>query len=337
MTAHQAADDFIFGEKPSNSSERLPPHAKMKLAAMREAKDDSRALQQMVSGKLQDLRERREQVELEVSRLQRSFDGTDGAAMPFSKKPLEAAKAKLAKLDEERARLREQDQARTAVWNAHGLLISRIENYLAELPQGSVIRAASFKAPKRTDKLLASIEAIRSTIATLKADRRDILMAPQPSSQALAFAKEWVAQKAEAGRPRLFGILDGGSSNIDFPAPRLHVEATVAVNGGQQHGVARGYAAGAVDAVALQCWMNPDAVLAALERDIAEIAEDARALDPATRAFKDDEVSKQILDAEREEEALIELALADNLAVTRRADADVRAILGLAGDLPEER
>ncbi|RWL87724.1 MAG: hypothetical protein EOR67_16125 [Mesorhizobium sp.] len=353
--ADLVADIVVEYDSRDPTAGKLPKAARAKLASMREARDDARALQQAIWKKYTDALEKRDQAEIEAKRMQRAFDdgllfteedlkyrSSPGVVQGVRRAPdnrrVNEAKAAVDKAKDELARRQAQNEQRSEAWHALNRLVKRVEDYIDDLPQGTAITAAPPKAGKRLagDKLKASIETVRSTIATLKADRRDILMAPLPSSHASEFAKAWVAQQAEKARPRLYGLLDGGQVGIEFPVEPAPVNTTVVMDGGTAFGHATGYA-GAVGAVALQCWLNPGAMIAALERDIAEIADDERALDPATRAYKDHEVSLQLLEAEREEEALIEMALADGLAVTRRPDADVRAILGLSGDLPEER
>lgn len=333
---------------------KLPKAARAKLAAMREARDDARALNHSTWQKLSALRDKHDEAETDVTKLERAYkdgllftetdlkhrgsDVVHGVRRSPNDQPLNEAKAKLTKIDAELARLQSQYDARSATWQALAQLVTRVERFILAL-DGAAITPAPAKAVKRVtgDKLATSIETVRKTVASLKADRRDVMMAPLPSSMAKAAAKAWVEAQAEAARPQTYGLLDGTPNAINFPrSQRIDADLTVVLDGGKGFGVARGPVS-SVDPVGLACWLHPEAMIAALERDIDEIASDDRALDPATRGYKDDEISMRILEAEREEEALIEFAIADGMAITRRNDADVRAILGLSSDLPEER
>ncbi|MER8744191.1 hypothetical protein NKH54_14015 [Mesorhizobium sp. M1004] len=342
MDAATPADLIVYNDS-ANPADRLSAVAKAKFAALVEARDDARALLLGVSDKQRKLFEKRDEAETEFRRLERAMERGElqreqelpkGIIRRGPDNPrLAEAKAKLDLASEEVDRVREQYEKRATVWRAHAALVDRLERYLKDIP-GRIELAEPVKpSTAKGDKLLAEIKASRSTISKLKADRRDIETAPLPSSDAKAFAKAWVAAQAATAKPRLYGILDGGRSEIQFPTQSIQVEATVVLDSGG-FGMARGPAF-AVDAVALQCWMNPDAMIAALERDISLIANDDRALDGATRAYKINEIDEQLLATERTEEALVDAALAEHLPVERRADVDPRAVLGLADDLPE--
>ena len=87
-----------------------------------------------------------------------------------------------------------------------------------------------------------------------------------------------------------------------------------------------------VDCVAVMAWMHKDAMIAAFNRDIAELADDAAALTTAERTKREREILAAILTAERLEEMLCE-----QTGAPRRPDADARAILQLADSSPAPR
>ncbi|MER9257769.1 hypothetical protein [Mesorhizobium sp. M0619] len=343
MDAATPADLIVFLNS-ANPGGKLPAPAKAKFVALVEARDDARALLMGISDKQRKLFDKRDEAETEFQRLERALDRGElqreedlpnGVVRRGPDDPrLAEAKAKLDIALEELERVRGQYEARATVWRSHAALVDRLERYLKDIPGRIEVAEPVKPSTAKGDKLLAEIKASRSTISKLKADRRDVETAPLPSSDAKAFAKAWVAAQAATAKPRLYGILDGGRNEIEFPNKMITVETTVVMP--DAHGIARGHAS-AVDPVALQCWLNPDAMIAALNRDIGAIAADDRALDKATRAYKINEIDGQLLAKERTEEALVDAALAEHLPVERRADVDPRALLGLADDLPELR
>ncbi|MBZ9760663.1 hypothetical protein LB553_07195 [Mesorhizobium sp. CA8] len=316
--------------------------------AMIEAKDEAHAVLSLMGDKVDEARRQLDEAERDHRRLElamqqgmlRKEEHSDNGRLVHSGPDVErlaAAKAKVDKAQAELKRLSDLHAKKQTPWRELAAMVARLERYVRDSGSSRLTAAEPMTFKLKTgDKLLGDLKAIRATISKLKADRRDVLTAPVPSSEAKAFARAWVQAEAEKAKPRLYGILDGGAqAGLEFPVEPIHVNASVIIDGGS-HGQARG-TGGAVSAVALQCWMNPDAMIAALERDIAAIADDSRALDPAERAYRDNELAGQLLEAERTEEAMVEAALSERLEVKRRPDADPRAILCLADDLPELR
>jgi hypothetical protein len=93
----------------------------------------------------------------------------------------------------------------------------------------------------------------------------------------------------------------------------------------------------APDAVGLIAFLCRDQLRAAVESEIAELADDEHALDPAARQERERAIEAQILETEHIEEAIIEAAEAEGTAIKRRDDADPRAVLHLASTLPKAR
>jgi hypothetical protein len=89
-----------------------------------------------------------------------------------------------------------------------------------------------------------------------------------------------------------------------------------------------------VDVFGLLIWLFHDEVISALEREVDELADDAHALSDEDRAAHEAALQARLLEAERIEERLIEVAAEEGRAVSRRPNADPRAVLGLASALP---
>ncbi len=86
------------------------------------------------------------------------------------------------------------------------------------------------------------------------------------------------------------------------------------------------------DPVALACWANKDAVLAALFAQVDALANDDAALGPEEREAETGRLSKALRSLNRREEILIRAAEAEGTDINRRPDADVYAVLGLSDD-----
>ncbi|RWD65506.1 MAG: hypothetical protein EOS36_07330 [Mesorhizobium sp.] len=221
----------------------------------------------------------------------------------------------------------------TKLWTCHCRPLSAVEKYLRSLPVGSRLTAAASPAARQRKPSDAEIAKAREIVASLKAELADVVAAPIPSSEAKAAARKLVLDLAQKGAPRLFDLAYG-AFRIEFPTVRRGVDAHGQVSGAGGFVTARG-STYQVDPLAVLAWQDPEKMIAALDRDIDEIADDKAAIDASVRASREKEIAKRILAAERDEEALIEQGLAAGLNLARRLDMDPRAILGIEGPAPE--
>jgi hypothetical protein len=83
------------------------------------------------------------------------------------------------------------------------------------------------------------------------------------------------------------------------------------------------------DTLALIAWLLPDRLIAALDREIDEVADDKAALTLEQRRKAEAEILADMLATEREECALIEIAQTQGIAIDYRTDCDARAILDI--------
>ncbi len=88
------------------------------------------------------------------------------------------------------------------------------------------------------------------------------------------------------------------------------------------------------DALAFTAWLHRDALVAKMDAEIGASADDALAIKSADRIKKASHLRSLLLAAEREEEGLVVYARGDGIIVARRPDADPRAVLGIACELP---
>jgi hypothetical protein len=82
--------------------------------------------------------------------------------------------------------------------------------------------------------------------------------------------------------------------------------------------------------VALLCWMQPAAMVAALEREIDAMPAPELALTAKEKEKRLAQLKADLDALERLEETLIEQAARDGLEILRRADASPAAVLGVA-------
>jgi hypothetical protein len=83
------------------------------------------------------------------------------------------------------------------------------------------------------------------------------------------------------------------------------------------------------DMLATMTWLLKPALIAALEKEIDAVADDAAALTPEQRQVKVAELMRDILSIEREESALVWRAQAQGLPCEHRKDISPLALLGL--------
>ncbi|MCP5364925.1 MAG: hypothetical protein H6905_06835 [Hyphomicrobiales bacterium] len=83
------------------------------------------------------------------------------------------------------------------------------------------------------------------------------------------------------------------------------------------------------DIIAVLRWLFPGEVDKKLRALVADHFKDAETMAGADKAARLSEINSELLTLEFEEEALIEAANADGLQLTRRADANPAAVLGV--------
>jgi hypothetical protein len=171
-----------------------------------------------------------------------------------------------------------------------------------------------------------AVAALRQKIAGLKADLAETQAAPWPSQLVKQRARAQIDALAERGRPVCLPAIEIGRE-IVFRTTDARVDVASAA------GSAIGTAA-VEDVLGLVAWLFGSELIAAVEREISEVADDAHALAPDDRKKRESALASEILQCERSEAALIEAAAADGIELPRRPDMDPRAVLGLSSSLP---
>ena len=210
----------------------------------------------------------------------------------------------------------------------------RLTEYVRSLPSGIPIEEhRGDPAPPKTAKgqsLAEAVQVARERLAELAADAHQVASAPLPSAAVKASIRNQVAALAAAGAPDVGNAIEIGAP-IAWPRETVQLQVG-GVSGG--HPVS-GFASGQVpDAFALMVWLHRDALVARLEAEVDELADDAAALTDVQRATKERQIAAAALEVERRIEGLIELSEREGAPISRDDSADPRAVLGLASTLP---
>lgn len=198
-------------------------------------------------------------------------------------------------------------------------LVRRVIDFLQTVPAGKAVAESNRPAPtlRKSESLVAAIERCRAKTGELRAELEIVKAAPIPAELAKANARREIAQLAARGCPTVSAMIDHGQG-IAWPQATLQI--------GSQ------FADGA-DTLAMMAWLFQDQLTAAIDREIDGAAADANALAPDDREAKLAKIEELILEAERDEVALIERAAVGGISVMPRAGVSVLALLGLSETL----
>jgi len=169
------------------------------------------------------------------------------------------------------------------------------------------------------------VDKCRLDLAVCEERRHKIKNAGIPSKQQIENCFAQLDALAEQGALNFYRVKHGGE--IEFPTL---VRAPTLINGAAK-GILQNLYGEEHNGLAFTVWLHLDAIKARVKVEILKSADDSHSLDDAKRGELLISVAKEKLAVERIEEAAIELS---NGTVLRRSDADVRAVLGLSGDMP---
>lgn len=271
----------------------LPDIALNKLAALRLAAGDAKALIESGRKSLSSLREREAHLRMNLGRM----DGAQAA--------LDAVTAEIARTE---ALL----NGRNARVTATNDLVRSLERWL-DRHDRAVFRAAVVEAaPKEGETLEAAIARVREEIDGLHGELRRIRRAPRPAAEVKAAINARIDAMAEKGRPRIYGL--------DTAEPRLDLLPSTL------RGDTLGQTFNREVVENMLAWLHRDALKAAIAEQIGTIKGGISAKDKE-KAERD--IPARILELERQEESLIEQAMAAGFDVLRRPQASPLAVLGI--------
>ncbi|QND22554.1 hypothetical protein HB774_24080 [Rhizobium leguminosarum bv. viciae] len=295
----------------------LPAGAKAALDALRERVSDLRDLVEVSMKRKEEAREEHLHELWQLSMRKQAY-GFSTEDYEKHRVKIDAAHKKLLSFN---------DSPISQRWTSQKRLLTRVEAYVASL------RATCAQAPSPSvkfpsaDRLLPEIDKQRTEIATLLADRHEILSKAFPSIEIKARARAEIEELARRGAPDVSYVLNHGpSEGLVWPDYR-----TIARGGGI--GVVlpgdTGFTS-RVDAphLPLLAWLFKDRLLAAIEAEIDANSEDEQSLSLEVRTKKLSEIDARILMAERVDVAMTRHS---GGAADYRDDTDPRAFLGVEG------
>jgi hypothetical protein len=168
----------------------------------------------------------------------------------------------------------------------------------------------------------AAVARVRKKITDLRASITRVQAAPLPRAVIKERMRKEVTELAVRGTPNI----DLGNGDISWR--QTNTQLIVYLKTGKAiDGLAGG---NTLDSLALFAWPHRDALIARFEEEIEATADDASALTDTQRKKQEQALLDQILIAEREECALIEMAAAEGTMIAYRPDTSPVAVVGLA-------
>jgi len=313
----------------TSTLDRLPEAARVKFRELEGECDAAFAIIGALNEQLADSRLDLARHEARVAHLVSPEGGRlpeDATAVASARELAERARAEVTRISEQIKR--RQDGSRSLRET-----FANVESYVRKLRNVPVIEAAppvTVSAPKSGD-WKGAVETMRQRLQKLHEDAQAVEDAPRPSADAKAMAHREIEGLAARGRLSVMSLLEGGDG-IGWPTKMLPPLLVRGADGGfagvSQHDRSE------VDIFALFVWINRDVILAAIEREIDENADDRSALTPEQRVKKRAQLNAALLACEREEVHLIEMAREAGVPIAYRPDCDPRAVLGVADIMP---
>jgi len=307
---------------------RLPLAARLKLEALRNDQDAENALVRRLSERRIRLWQTKTAIEDELSSLLTprngiARNGHSGRGMAENAAEVLDCRAQLADVAESLKKNAEDVRAARGTSN-----VTALENYVRGLHPGAITlfdAKSAFVLPERNEAIQDAIEKVRAKRRKLLDELQKASDAPIHSTEAKRLVRERLASLFERGRPDLFDVIERGGP-IKWPSQ----ERPPIMYGGN-------YASprpAEFDALACFAWLNQKSLASALDLEIEKIADDKEAMSEEQRQKVQAKLRENLLSAEYDEEALVAVAIERGLRVTRRPDADPRAVLGLSQDMP---
>jgi hypothetical protein len=300
----------VASSSSKRGEELLPEPARAKLRGLKEAADEHLVVVQRLSSDLRQARDSRSAILAEIEQ-NKTVHGRPPLNVDLVRR--------LHGLDEEIARLEARLAPREEKWRAESRLLQRLGEYLEDLPRGVALAECSPPPPSRSRKQQSfGLDEIRDRIGALRADLHEVASAPLHSSQVKEKAEAFVQSLASRFSPPVYWLFEANINSFEWSTlPRP----------GSSPGDP-----GDFDVAGFQAWLDPDRLLAAMEREIDAISDDDHALSVEQRREKEGALKSEMLALERLEE---DLCIAED--APRRPDLDPRAFLNLSDSAPAPR
>jgi outer membrane murein-binding lipoprotein Lpp len=281
----------------------MPLGAEAILEALFEAREAAHSVLTVVIGKLHVLAEERDTLIPKIGQLE--DDNYNQFQHGSNTKKIAAIRQDIARLDAEIAELQKKVQLKDDQFQKIAALADRALNWLKKLDRDDFLQPCNVDVPKSIE-----VPKLRQQIAELSADMHQVKSAPFSASLAKTVSREKIERMAAAGAPDVLHCVDTGQPfKFSFLA---------AADDFSLHGA---------DLSACQmAWLHKDEMIAKIEAEIDELADDANALDPAEREAKLTTLAEERLKLERIE---CELIQNNPNQFEYRADVSIEALLGV--------
>jgi hypothetical protein len=295
---------------------RLPSLVRDRLQSLRDISQDRRAAILRLSESRQETAALKMDAESRLAQLNQKHQG-----LPDDHPSLRSATEEIARHTATLARLAARNEELTPGWENAARLVERLETYI--LDNADRLDSCKGNPPQLQtgETAIDGIERAARRTRTLKADRQEVLASPFPSSVAKKIARAQIAERIEAARPDVVGLVEQ-LEPIRWPKSREAIEQRLGFSS-DTVGMT------AIDPVGLMGWLFQKQLLAAIDAEIDAVADDGAALSVEERIKRLAEIDGDILDSERQEAEFATLA-----GVLPRADIDPRAILALSDSMP---
>jgi hypothetical protein len=316
---------------------RLPSKARMKLERWRAAAADADALRYADSERLIELRNERAAAQRELAELERA----DKAGKLYRELRVPDEKSStgfrteqvrdVARLEAVTRRIQTaQDQIerlQSRMAHREATPLRACGDYLQQLPPH--VELTEHDAPPATtmpgENFPSAIARTRAAILDLLEEGRAVALAPLPAVEVKLRVRREIEALAAAGRPGVLAVAER-AGRVRWPSvPLAGVELTT------------GSIPQLQNAFALIAWLEKDKLIGAMDQLVDEDTDDTHALTDSERAVRLSDIAAELLRLERQEEDFCEQAEAEGETVSRRHDADARAVLGLSDRLPAPR
>jgi len=294
------------------------------LRRLRGDAENVRASTRALSDQRFELFDIRRDAQQRLKELQRDYaPATAEAAIAEAMGRIETADAAIAEIDERIEGLKRRVPAP----------LQRVETWLLSLSADLPIEPVEAVEPayKKNETFFGAIERFRGEIQSKKVELAGVRNAPLPSADVKSNIRREIEALAERGRPNFLPAIDLGDP-IKWPQVAHQNFGGKADTSRPTIGAVSGGGRGP-DAIGILCWANRDAMIAAAEREIDELAEDEHAMSEEARAMREAELLAAIFQLELAECKAVEESDGEQY----RADVDPRALLGLSSNLPAPR
>lgn len=291
---------------------RLPKAARVKLAAIRAARDSAR---QLLDAQMEVVRNLKapDSAYADATRELDNLERTQRFVPTRTDDPKVFAKAKghdaiLQDAAKRVAHFKAEIDAAVAVQNERGdrwkhlsRLCTHLDRWLGQSERPLVVMPNDAVLTEGQNPL-AELETTRTLVVALTAERKRV----EQAAMSMAEVKQRVRR-----------FVEGRGAKVN-PTGLVGRNGTINVTYGED-----------ADLLALLCWLEPDRVARRLEKEAEAQLEGRHALSELDQARALRDTADRLLAAERREEALIELLATQGTSVMRQTNADPRAVLGV--------